>query len=93
MLSGRSGMNGVMARGCFHIWGGEDVTGMTPNHEYYDPRTDQWSRLRDMPIPVHGINGSVFKDGLIWVVGGGTDIGGAHASNHNQVFKPTVSCE
>jgi N-acetylneuraminic acid mutarotase len=93
MLSGRSGMNGVMARGCFHIWGGEDVTGMTPNHEYYDPRTDQWSRLRDMPIPVHGINGSVFKDGLIWVVGGGTDIGGAHASNHNQVFRPTMSCE
>ena len=93
MLSGRSGMNGVMARGCFHIWGGEDVTGMTPNHEYYDPRTDQWSRLRDMPIPVHGINGSVFKDGLIWVVGGGTGIGGGHASHHNQVFKPTVSCE
>ena len=93
MLSGRSGMNGVMARGCFHIWGGGDVTGMTPNHEYYDPRNNQWFRLRDMPIPIHGINGSVFKDGFIWVVGGGTDIGGAHASHHNQVFKPTVSCE
>ncbi|HKY98358.1 MAG TPA: kelch repeat-containing protein, partial [Gemmatimonadaceae bacterium] len=93
MLSGRSGMNGVMARGCFHIWGGEDVTGMTPNHEYYDPKTDKWTRLRDMPIPVHGINGSTFKDGLIWVVGGGTGIGGAHASHHNQVFRPTVSCE
>ena len=93
MLSGRSGMNGVMARGCFHVWGGEDVTGMTPNHEYYDPRTDEWIRLQNMPIPIHGINGSVFKDGLIWVVGGGTDVGGAHASHHNQVFKPTVSCE
>jgi hypothetical protein len=23
MLRGRSGMNGVMARGCFHVWGGE----------------------------------------------------------------------
>ena len=42
MLRGRSGMNGVMARGCFHVWGGEDVTGMTPDHEYYDPRTDKW---------------------------------------------------
>ena len=93
MLSGRSGMNGVMARGCFHVWGGEDVSGMTPNHEYYDPKTNQWTRLLDMPIPIHGINGSVFKDGLIWVVGGGTDIGGGHASHHNQVFKPTVSCE
>ena len=93
MLRGRSGMNGVMALGCFHVWGGEDVSGMTPDHDYYDPRTDKWTRLRDMPIPIHGINGSAFIDGLIWVTGGGTDIGGAHASNHNQVFQPTVSCE
>ena len=93
MLRGRSGINGVMARGCFHVWGGEDVTGMTPDHDYYDPRTDTWIRLRAMPIPIHGINGSAYVDGLIWVTGGGTDIGGAHASDHNQVFKPTVSCE
>jgi N-acetylneuraminic acid mutarotase len=93
MLSGRSGMNSVMAKGCYHVWGGEDVTGMTPNHEYYDPRNNQWTRLQDMPIPIHGINGSVYKNDLIWVVGGGTGPGGAHASHHNQVFKPTVSCE
>jgi N-acetylneuraminic acid mutarotase len=93
MLRGRSGMNGVMARGCFHVWGGEDVTGMTPDHDYYDPRTDKWSRLRDMPTPIHGINGSAYVNDLIWVTGGGTDIGGAHASHHNQVFRPTVSCE
>ena len=93
MLRGRSGINGVMARGCFHVWGGEDVTGMTPDHDYYDPRTDKWTSLRDMPIPIHGINGSAYVDGLIWVTGGGTDIGGAHASNLNQVFRPTVSCE
>jgi N-acetylneuraminic acid mutarotase len=93
MLRGRSGMNGVMAKGCFHVWGGEDVTGMTPDHDYYDPRTDKWSRLRNMPIPVHGINGSAYVNGLIWVTGGGTNIGGAHASHHNQVFRPSVSCE
>jgi N-acetylneuraminic acid mutarotase len=93
MLRGRSGINGVMARGCFHVWGGEDVTGMTPDHDYYDPRTDKWSRLRDMPIPIHGINGSAYVNGLIWVTGGGTNIGGAHASHHNQVFRPSVSCE
>ncbi|MFL5381962.1 MAG: Kelch repeat-containing protein [Longimicrobiaceae bacterium] len=93
MLRGRSGMNGVMARGCFHVWGGEDVTGMMPDHDYYDPRTDTWTRLRDMPIPVHGVYGSAFVNGLIWVAGGGTDIGGSHGSLHNQVFRPTVSCE
>jgi N-acetylneuraminic acid mutarotase len=93
MLRGRSGINGVMARGCFHVWGGEDVTGMTPDHDYYDPRTDTWTQLRDMPIPIHGVNGSAFVQNLIWVSGGGTHIGGSSGSLYNQVFQPTVTCE
>ena len=80
MLRARSGMNGVMARGCFHVWGGEGPAGMFPDHDYYDPRTNTWTRLPDMPIPVHGVYGSAFVDGLIWVTGGGTDIGGNHGS-------------
>jgi hypothetical protein len=93
MLRGRSGMNGVMARGCFHVWGGEAPTGMTPDHDYYDPRTDTWSSLRNMPIPIHGVVGSAFVDGLIWVTGGGTQVGGASGSLLNQTYRPAVSCE
>ena len=93
MLSGRSGINGVMARGCFHVWGGEAPSGMTPQHEYYDPRTNQWSTLSNMPIPIHGVVGSTFFDGLIWVSGGGTQIGGSFGSLLNQVYRPAVSCE
>jgi hypothetical protein len=96
MPRARSGMNGVMARGCFHVWGGEDTDpamGMYPDHDYYDPRTDKWTRLRDMPISVHGVTGSAFVNGLIWVTGGGTHMGGNSGSLHNQVFRPTVSCE
>jgi N-acetylneuraminic acid mutarotase len=93
MLSGRSGINGVMARGCFHVWGGESPTGMSPQHEYYDPRTNQWASLRNMPLPVHGVVGSAFVNGLIWVTGGGTQIGGAFGSLHNQTYQPAVSCE
>jgi hypothetical protein len=93
MLRARSGMNGVMARGCFHVWGGEGPAGMFPDHDYYDPRTGQWSRLLDMPIPVHGVYGSAFVDGWIWVAGGGTNIGGNHGSLNNQVYRPAVSCE
>jgi N-acetylneuraminic acid mutarotase len=93
MLRGRSGINGVMARGCFHVWGGEAPTGMTADHDYYDPRTDKWSSLRDMPIPVHGVVGSAFIDGLIWVTGGGTQVGGASGSLYNQYYRPDVSCE
>ncbi|HZI28033.1 MAG TPA: kelch repeat-containing protein [Gemmatimonadaceae bacterium] len=93
MLRGRSGMNGVMARGCFHVWGGEAPTGMTADHDYYDPRTDEWFSLPNMPIPVHGVVGSAFVDGLIWVTGGGTQVGGASGSLLNQTYLPEVSCE
>jgi N-acetylneuraminic acid mutarotase len=93
MLRARSGMNGVMARGCFHVWGGEGPGGMFPDHDYYDPRTNQWSSLPGMPIPVHGVYGSAFVAGLIWASGGGIHIGGSHGSLHNQVYRPSVSCE
>ena len=93
MLRARSGMNGVMARGCFHVWGGEGPGGMFPDHDYYDPRTDMWNRLPDMPIPVHGTYGSAFVNDRIWVVGGGIHIGGNSGSRHNQVHWPSVSCE
>jgi N-acetylneuraminic acid mutarotase len=93
MLRGRSGMNGVMARGCFHVWGGEAPTGMTADHDYYDPRTDEWSSLPNMPIPIHGVVGSAFVNGLIWVTGGGTQVGGASGSLLNQTYRPDVSCE
>lgn len=93
MLRARSGMNGVIARGCFHVWGGEGPAGMFPDHDSYDPGSDKWTRLRDMPIPVHGVYGSAFADGVIWATGGGTSIGGNFGSLLNQVFSPSVSCE
>lgn len=93
MLRARSGMNGVMARGCFHVWGGEAPTGMTPDHDYYDPRTNRWTSLPGMPIPIHGVVGSAFVDGIIWVSGGGTHIGGSSGSLLNQTYRPAVNCE
>ena len=88
MLRPSSGMNGVMARGLFHIWGGEGPAGMFPDHDYYNPQTDTWTELPDMPMPVHGISGSAFVDGLIWAPGGGTHIGGSSGSTMNQVYRP-----
>ena len=93
MLRARSGMNGIMARGCFHVWGGEGPGGMFPDHDYYDPRSNEWIHLRDMSIPVHGVYGSAFVNELIWASGGGTSIGGNFGSLLNQVFSPTVSCQ
>jgi N-acetylneuraminic acid mutarotase len=90
MLRPRSGMNGVMARGLFHVWGGEGPGGMFPDHDYYNPLTNTWTELPDMPFPVHGIVGSAFVDGLIWVTGGGTGIGGSSGSTLNQVYRPVA---
>ena len=66
---------------------------MFPDHDYYDPRTDKWMKLADMKIPVHGVTGAVFQNGLIYVPGGGTEIGGSSGSLFNQVYRPAVSCE
>ena len=93
MLRARSGMNGVVAHGCFHAWGGEGPEGMYADHDYYDPRSNQWKSLPGMPIPVHGVYGSAFVGGLIWAAGGGTNVGGNFGSLHHQVFRPKVSCE
>jgi N-acetylneuraminic acid mutarotase len=93
MIRPRSGINGVVARGCFHVWGGESAAGMFPDHDYYDPRSDTWVKLPNMPIPVHGVTGSAYVNGLIWVTGGGTEVGGNSGSLLNQVYRPGVSCE
>ncbi|HEX6086697.1 MAG TPA: Calx-beta domain-containing protein, partial [Thermoanaerobaculia bacterium] len=52
--------------------------------------TNTWTELPDMPIPVHGIVGSAFVNGLIWATGGGTGIGGSSGSTLNQVYRPAV---
>src|SRR4029078_5958402 len=87
VLSKRSGMNSVMERGCFHVWGGEGRAGMFPDHHYSDPRIDKWTRLENMPLPVHGVYGSAFVYDLIWVTGGGPDIRGSPGSLDKQVLR------
>jgi N-acetylneuraminic acid mutarotase len=88
----RSGMNSVVANGCFHVWGGEGGAGMFPDHTVYDPRSDTWTRLPDMPIPVHGVTGAAFVGGQIHIPGGGTAVGGSSGSRLNQVYHPAISC-
>ena len=47
----------------------------------------------DVWVRGYGLVDSPKLNGLIWVTGGGTDVGGNFGSLHNQVFKPTLSCE
>jgi hypothetical protein len=64
-----------------------------PDHDVYDPGTDSWTRLPPLPVPVHGVTGSVFLDGLIYIPGGGTSSGGSSGSTVFQVYHPTTRCD
>lgn len=92
MLRPRSGLNAVVANGCLHAWGGESAAGMFPDHDVYDPGSDSWTRLSDLPIPVHGVVGAAFVDELIFAPGGGTQVGGSSGSLHHQVYRPRMVC-
>ena len=93
MLKPRSGINSAQAFGCVHVWGGEEQAGVFPDHDYYDPRSDKWTKLPNMAIPIHGVTGATFANDLIFVTGGGTQVGGNSGSLLNQVYRPNVKCE
>jgi N-acetylneuraminic acid mutarotase len=88
----RSGMNGILAYGCFHVWGGEGADGMFPDHDVYDPILRRWISLPPMPIPVHGVTGAAFVDGVIYIPGGGDAVGGRSGTHLNQVYTPDIRC-
>jgi hypothetical protein len=46
-----------------------------------------------MPTPVHGVTGATFAQGLIFVTGGGTEVGGNSGSLLNQVYRPAQRCD
>ena len=97
MLSPRAGINGVAARGCFYVFGGEGndahPLGIFAENEVYDPVTDTWMRLEPIPTPVHGVTGAAFIGEWIHLPGGGTSRGGNSGSTIHQVFQAIVSCE
>ena len=73
----RGGVNGIAAFGCFFVWGGEganigEPNNVFPDHDVYNPLTDTWTQLPDLPTPVHGVTGAAFVNGLIYMPGGGT---------------------
>tara|TARA_R110000868_G_scaffold29889_15_gene111100 strand:- start:7288 stop:8313 length:1026 start_codon:yes stop_codon:yes gene_type:complete len=97
MPEARSGLNGIAVRGCFHTFGGEHPTagpsGVFPHHLVYNPKTDSWTRMSDMAIPVHGVTGLAYANDVIHLPGGGTRMGGSSGGTHHQVVRPGLSCD
>ena len=92
----RGGINGVMANGCLHVFGGEgnqnDPSGMFSDYDVYNPVTNSWTQFPPMPIPVHGVTGGGFLNGLIYLPGGATGPGGSGRSDLLQVYRPLMTC-
>jgi N-acetylneuraminic acid mutarotase len=93
----RGGLNGIAANGCFFVWGGEggdigEPNNVFPDHDVYDPTTDTWTQLADLPTPIHGVTGAAFVDGIIYMPGGGTRQGGSSGSTLFQVYRPAKTC-
>jgi len=98
MLRPRGGINGVAALGCFYVWGGEgqgigEANDVFPDHDVYDPQANTWTALPPLPTPVHGVTGSAFLDGLLYMPGGGTAAGGNSGSVIHQVYRVDRSCD
>ena len=93
----RAGITGAASAGCMFVFGGEGerthVLGLTPNTYGYDPRTDRWTKLPNLPVAVHGLKGSAVVGGRIFLPGGGLTLGGDSPANIMQVYRPTMRCE
>lgn len=93
----RGGITGAAHAGCMFVFGGEGerthVLGLTPTTYGYDPRTNRWTSLPDLPIAVHGLKGSAVIGGRIFLPGGGITLGGNSGTNAMQVYRPTMRCE
>lgn len=93
----RGGITGATLAGCMFVFGGEGerthVLGLTPNTYGYDPRSDRWTTLPNLPIAVHGLKGSAVINGRIFLPGGGVTLGGNSGTNAMQVYRPSMTCE
>jgi N-acetylneuraminic acid mutarotase len=92
----RAGIMGATVNGCMFVLGGEGerthVLGLTPNTYGYNPRTDRWTKLPDLPIGIHGLTGSAVVGGQIYLPGGGLTMGGDAPTNVTQIYRPTMRC-
>lgn len=92
MPTTRGGINGIVANGCFFVWGGEgpigppNPNGMFAQNEMYVASLNRWYRLEPLPTAVHGVTGAAFVNGWIHAPGGGTSTGGSSGSTIHQVF-------
>jgi hypothetical protein len=91
MPTARSGIAAAVVNNELWVFGGEDVDGFNLHKEVevYNPVTNSWRQLPNMPFGRHGIWASVIGN-KVYLPGGGSSAGFA-ATNTNQIFTVTDS--
>ena len=71
MPNRRSGHGVEALKGRLYVFGGEDSrdNSVLSEAERYDPRTDTWESLTDLPVAVHGLASAADENG-IYLLGG-----------------------
>jgi N-acetylneuraminic acid mutarotase len=86
----RSGHAVAALGGRIYALGGEvssvDPDGVFPQVEVYDPATDVWTSLPDMPVPRHGLGAVAI--GLRLYLPGGATVAGFGATAHHDALEP-----
>jgi N-acetylneuraminic acid mutarotase len=88
MPQAQGGLAAAAFDGKLYVFGGEQ---WVPDRKVfasswrYDPPTDRWEPLPDLPTPRHGLGASTV-DNRIHVFGGGTQVGGEAASAAHEVL-------
>ena len=93
----RAGATAIAALGCLYMIAGEgniaDPLGMFHQTDAYDPRTNTWHTLSQMPSPTHGLTRAAVLDGRIHIPGGSTTVGGNNGTTVHQVYRPERRCD
>ncbi len=89
MPNAQGGIAAAALDGHLYVFGGEFFNntggGVYSESWVYDPATDAWSSIADMPVPRHGL-GAVTVGDEIFVIAGATQAGGVGTTNRLSVY-------
>ena len=91
MPNAQGGIAAAALEGRLYVFGGEFFNnsggGVYPESWEYNPATDTWSAIADMPVPRHGL-GAVTVGNEVFVIAGATQAGGSGTSNRLSAYTP-----
>jgi N-acetylneuraminic acid mutarotase len=97
MPAPRAGVTSIAAYGCLYVFAGEgniaDPQGMFHQTDAYDPRTNTWHAVSQMPTATHGLTRAAFLNGRIHIPGGSVTLGGNNGTTLHQVYLPERRCD